>query len=55
MNYIGNVLAWLSETWIVWLAFTLGVIGGYIGGWFLWGRRIYRMQDGKPEVCVRGH
>ena len=45
-----QMLEFLSETWKVWLIFTVVALAGYCLYWYLFGQRIYRAVAGKAQV-----
>lgn len=49
-GYISNVLSFLSDTWLVWLIFTIIVLAGYTLYWYLFGQRTYRAVEDKAQI-----
>ena len=46
-EYGRNILNFLSETWPIWLAFTIVALAGYCWYWYLERQRAYKVIDGK--------
>ena len=45
-----QMLEFFSETWEVWLVFTIVALLGYYFWWYLTQQRAYRVIDGKLQV-----
>jgi len=50
MFNVEQMIDWLSETWRIWLVFTIVVLAGYCLYWYLFGQRTYRAVNGKAQI-----
>jgi len=46
-EYGRNILNFLSETWLIWLAYVITALAGYSWYWYLSQQRVYKVIDGK--------
>jgi len=53
-QYLRNLVAWLSETWKVWVVFSIVVSVAYCLWWYLFQQRTYRAINGQAQV-KHGH
>jgi hypothetical protein len=50
VEYGQNILNFLPEKWLIWLAFVIVVLAGYCWYWYLFEQRTYKAIDGKLFV-----
>lgn len=49
-EYPSSMLNWLSETWKVWLVFTILALASWTLYWYLFGQRAYRAINSKAQI-----